>query len=209
MQAGLRGAFVVDANTKTLPRWEWRTFGQNLAPLEARIGLSLQTAPRESEEIYLLNFATPHSAKIRGGALEIKQLKEVDANGLERWSPSFKGVFPLSAELLRAGFLSLGARLPAAKREQYSLNEFLTEIIDREPSFRAVQLTKARRQFSYRGCLAELVRIQIGERMQESFCIENERPERIIAALCELGFDSHANVNFPRGVARMLGWAPT
>jgi len=54
---------------KNAHRWEWRTFGARLSDIEAKVGLTAQIAPRQSDEIYLLNSVTPHSAKIRGGAL--------------------------------------------------------------------------------------------------------------------------------------------
>ena len=63
-------------------RWEWRTFSPSLADLEAKIGSAVRIAPRQSDEIYLLNSATPHSAKIRGAVLEVKQLVQVDARRL-------------------------------------------------------------------------------------------------------------------------------
>ena len=66
------------------PRWEWRTFGVSLSDIEAKIGLAARIAPRQSDEIYLLNFATPHSAKIRGGVLEVKRLLQVNPSGLEQ-----------------------------------------------------------------------------------------------------------------------------
>jgi len=41
--------------------------------------------------------------------------------------------------------------------------------------------------------------------VEDSFCIEDEVPARIIiAALQELGLDSHANINFPAGLKRAL-----
>jgi hypothetical protein len=40
--------------------------------------------------------------------------------------------------------------------------------------------------------------------MQDSFCIEDEVPARIIEALHELGLDLHANINFPAGLKRAL-----
>jgi len=56
------------------PRWEWRTFGARLPDIEAKVGLTARIAPRRSDEIYLLNSSTPHSAKIRDGVLEVKRL---------------------------------------------------------------------------------------------------------------------------------------
>ena len=94
------------------PRWEWRTFSPSLADLEAKIGLAVQIAPRQSDEIYLLNSATPHSAKIRDAVLVVKRLVQVDPNGLELWSPAFKAAFPLSAPMLQSAFSALGLPHP-------------------------------------------------------------------------------------------------
>jgi len=66
------------------PRWEWRTFGVRLSDIEAKIGLAARIALRQSDEIYLLNSDTPHSAKIRGGVLEVKRLLQVNPSGLEQ-----------------------------------------------------------------------------------------------------------------------------
>jgi len=92
---------------KDTPRWEWRTFSTRLADIEAKIGLAVQIAPRQSDEVYLLNSTTPHSAKIRDGVLEVKRLQQVDSSGLELWSPAFKAAFPLSAPVLQSAFTAL------------------------------------------------------------------------------------------------------
>ena len=63
---------MVGPETKDTLRWEWRTFSPSLADLAAKIGLAVQIAPCQSDEIYLLNSATPHSAKVRGTVLEVK-----------------------------------------------------------------------------------------------------------------------------------------
>lgn len=202
----LKGISMVWPTTKDTLRWEWRTFSPSLADLEAKIGSAVQIAPRQSDEIYLLNLATPHSAKIRADVLEVKQLVQVDPNGLELWSPAFKAAFPLSAPTLQAAFSALGLPHPAIRHEAYALDEFLAEIIDPYGDFRAVQVHKERRQFMFGSCAAELVRLHIDAIAQDSFCIEDEAPAHIIAALTKLGLDSHANINFPAGLKRALAW---
>ena len=189
---------------KNTLRWEWRTFSPSLADLEAKIGLAVQIAARQSDEIYFLNSATSHSAKIRAAVLEVKRLVQVDPSGLELWSPAFKATFPLSAPILQSAFSALDLPHPMIQRGAYTLDEFLAEIVDRNATFRAVQVSKSRRQFMFGGCAAELVRLRIGAIVQDSFCIEDEMPARIIAALRELGLDSHAKINFPAGLMRAL-----
>ena len=188
---------------KNVPRWEWRTFGASLSDIEAKVGLTAQIAPRKSDEIYLLNFATPHSAKIRGGVLEVKRLLQVDSNGLEQWSPAFKACFPLSAPMVQSAFAALDLRPLTTRREVCDLEEFL-DLVANDKALRAIQVKKARRQFVFGDCAAEFVRLHIGPVAQESFCVEDEDPSKVVAAVRELGLDPHANISFPKGIERAL-----
>jgi hypothetical protein len=162
------------------------------------------------EPIYLLNSTTPHSAKIRGGVLEIKRLLQVDSSGLEQWTPAFKERFPLSAAILRSAFAALDLRPPTTRRDVYDFEEFLSEVGSNDEPMRAVEVKKTRHQFMYRDCAAEFVRVNIGPVARESFCIESEHPSKVIAAVHEMGLDPHANINFPKGIERALAlstWA--
>ena len=188
---------------KNAHRWEWRTFGARLSDIEAKVGLTAQIALRKSDEIYLLNFATPHSAKIRGGVLEVKRLLQVDSNGLEQWSPAFKARFPLSAPMVQSAFAALDLRPLTTRREVCDLEEFL-DLVANDKALRAIQVRKARRQFVFGDCAAEFVRLHIGPVAQESFCVEDEDPSKVVAAVRELGLDPHANISFPKGIERAL-----
>ena len=110
---------------------------------------------RQTDEIYLLNYATPHSAKIRGAVLEVKRLAEVDPGGLELWSPALKAGFPPSAPMVQSAFTALGLPHPTFQRRAYAFDEFLAEIVGRNAAFRAVQVSKGRRQFMFGGCAAQ------------------------------------------------------
>jgi exopolyphosphatase/guanosine-5'-triphosphate,3'-diphosphate pyrophosphatase len=194
----MRVAIVTDMP----PRWEWRTFAPNLAELEARIGLAAQLLPRQSEELYLVNAASPHNAKIRGALLDVKRLKITAATGLELWDVALKQGFPLSTTTIASFFAALDLPPPVLRRRSYSLEQFLAEIIGGDGAFRIVKAAKARRQSVFAGCRAELVRLSIGRSVQESFCIEDESPERVEAALGALGLDPAANTNYPKFLKR-------
>jgi hypothetical protein len=196
---------MADADACEAPRWEWRTFASSLAWLEARTGPQGPVEPfLISEETYLLNPRTPHSAKIRGGALDVKRLERIDPTGLELWRRAFKGVFPLPAPRLCAAFSALGLPPPVLRRDAYALDLFLADIVEPDAFFRAVKVSKARRQFTFAGCRAEFARVEAGGARRESFCVEHEAAELVLAALRRLGLDSHANVNFPAGLGRAL-----
>ena len=84
------------------------------------------------------------------------------------------------------------------------MEEFLAEIIGGDRGFRSVQVLKARRQFVFGGCAAELVRIVVEAISQDSFCIEDEKPQKVMAALGELGLNSKSNISFPKGLTRAM-----
>jgi len=62
----------------------------------------------------------------------------------------------------------------------------------------------ARRQFVFCNCAADFVRPHIGPVAQVSFCVEDEDPSKVIAALHEPGLDPRANISFPKGIERAL-----
>lgn len=187
------------------PRWEWRIFGADLAALEAKLG-SPTSLPRRSDEIYLLNALTPHSAKIRDEALEVKRLLRVD-DGLELWAPAFAARFPVTAERLAAAAAALALPLSHLDGAAYDEARFLAEIVAPCPALRAVFVRKSRLRFSFRGCAAEFVRLQIGPAPMESVALESEDERRLAAALRALDADPRLNVNFPKGVERAAALA--
>ncbi len=190
---------------KIVPRWEWRIFAKSLAALAARVPEVAGVAARQSEEIYLLNLRGAHNAKIRGGAFDIKQLREVNAAGLELWSPAFKGEFPLSRGQLQQAFAAWALPAPDFARDIYSLDQFLGEVALPALGLRVARVAKARRGFVYGGCTAEFAGVEVDGVACETFCLEHENPALILAALGQLGLVSQANVNYPEGLKRALG----
>ncbi|ARN83206.1 hypothetical protein [Methylocystis bryophila] len=185
------------------PRWEWRCFAASLAELEAKIGASAQVSSRHSEELYLANARSPHNAKIRDGLLDVKRLKAIAATGLELWEVVLQQGFPLSASTIDFFFAVLDLAPAAPCRQSYPMDAFLADVIGADPAFRTVKIAKARRVFSFCRCRTEFSRLLIDGVSQETFCIEDEMPERIEAALEKLGLNPAANTNYPKFFARL------
>ena len=193
-----------DAETAAAPRWEWRTFGPRLAGLQNKIGFPISVPPRLSEERYLVNPNSPHNAKIRDSLLDVKRLQRTATDGLELWSVALKVGFPLSAPTIISFYLALDLAPPRALRGSYGLQEFLSEIIGRDPTFKPLNVRKARRQFLFGGCTAEFARLQSGASAQETFCLEQEDPELVRGALRELELAPGANLNYPKFLKREM-----
>ena len=76
-----------------IPRWEWRVFGDGFGAAEAAFAALTPGPVEESDELYLLS-AAGRNVKVRDGLMDIKFLREVDADGLERWEPVMKAGLP-------------------------------------------------------------------------------------------------------------------
>ena len=75
-------------------RWEWRIFGPGLSAAQSWLAAHQSTGIQESDEIYFLS-ASGAIVKLRSNLMDIKLLREVDSDGLERWEPVMKAAFPL------------------------------------------------------------------------------------------------------------------
>ena len=99
------------------------------------------------------------NAKIRDGVLDIKRLRQIDANGLELWEPVFKARFPLSrSDLRRLCGLGAAARNPASRNLHDRAIHRRGDHCGRTFTLR---VHKSRRTFTFAGCIAELVRLAV------------------------------------------------
>ena len=76
-----------------IPRWEWRSFGRCFGEAEARLAALTPEGVQESDEVYLLSGAGGN-VKVRADLMDIKMLQQVNADGLEQWTPVMKAGFP-------------------------------------------------------------------------------------------------------------------
>jgi hypothetical protein len=192
-----------------VPRWEWRIFAPSLAAIEVGLPGLADAVARASAEIYLLHFGGPQNAKIRDDTFDVKRLCKVDRNGLELWQPVFKARFPLTRADVAIAFAEWQITLPRLDHDRYTSDQFLGELIGPQSALVVAHVTKSRRSFDYRGCIAELVRVSVDAISLESFALEHEEPDRILNGLRSLGLQSRANTNYPVGLKRALGLSDT
>ena len=186
-----------------IPRWEWRSFGADFGAAEAALAASTPGPVEESDELYLLS-AAGANVKVRYDLMDIKLLREVDGDGLERWEPVMKAAFPLpAAEVVRV-FDALGVSSPPLTRDAYTLDQFLAELVEPSDAVRAVRVHKRRQRYTLAGCMAEVADLEVEGRVARTIAVESEDPSAVMAAVRRLGLDSQVNTSYPRGLwARM------
>ncbi|MBU0554267.1 hypothetical protein KKF91_21960 [Myxococcota bacterium] len=196
--------------TEIKPRFEFRTFGQGFGPIVERMRrVARMEAARESHEIYIMSAANnENNTKIRDDKMDIKVfVQEID--GLEQWNPRMKGTFPMSVEMIRDEvFPAFGVAVPAFKREVYTLDEFIEEIIRPHQDLVAVDVFKRRFAFTINGVIAEWAKVLINGAAIETICLESVDREAIIEGLSMIGAEQMENVNYLMAIKRVIGMEP-
>ena len=194
----------------TIPRFEFRIFGQNLDPFESKIKeISELEKTRRMTSIYLLTAGnTTNNIKIREGVMDIKELEQVQ-NDLEQWSPFLVGEFPLKADVIKTVvFPAMGIESPVFERKKYTLEQLLEEVICKDPDLAVAYVKKTRYAYTVSKCITEIAEVTINGAYMKTICIEHEDPERVLKAKKKLGISEDTeNVSYPLALKRVMGLA--
>jgi exopolyphosphatase/guanosine-5'-triphosphate,3'-diphosphate pyrophosphatase len=189
------------------PRWEWRAFGRHFGQAEPRLAAATQVGTQESDEIYLLSSAGDN-VKVRDALMDIKVLREVDAHGLELWTPVLKASFPLQAATAASVLESLRLQAPAIPPTGYTLDAFLEQFAAPGGAIRAVKVHKRRTRYKVDGCMTELADVVANGRPTRTIAVESEDPAGVLRAVSGLGLDGYTNTSYPRGLAALIDDEP-
>lgn len=191
---------------KIVPRWEWRTFGPDFPEDEKRIKKYGEPAPRRSEEAYILSRMSDENTKIRDGLMDIKSLQEVNVNKLEQWKPIMKEAFPLDKEKLEKLFHVFKVKLPALKRESYTYEQFLDELIRPDKDLKVVEVRKERYGYTINEATVEFALTWFNGVPLKTFCVEHADPELVIKTVKELGLEGYPNINYIKAMKKTVGF---
>ena len=186
------------------PRWEWRTFGEDLVAAESR--LKAPEGVEESDEVYLLSARDGDNVKIRDGLLDVKHLERVNEDGLEQWVPVKKAGFPLPAAEVGSVLEALHVPVPPLERPAYTLDELVDEVVRPSTDLVALEVHKKRARYTIGGCRAELTDVRTERASTRTIGVESEDPDRVTATVRELGLDSRPNLSYPRALKELVGF---
>ena len=188
-----------------VPRWEWRTFGSDLGAAEAIFAALEPELTQESDEVYLLSPGTDAAVKIRGGLMDIKELKEVDQAGLEQWRPAMKETFPLPRSEADRVCRELRVSAPDPGTEPLALEEFLALLAAPERGVRAVAVHKRRLHYTLNECMIELTDVVAAGQTVRTLAVELDVAARVVDTVRELGLADRENTSYPRWLKAAVG----
>ena len=191
-------------------RYEFRSFAQNFGRVEEKIQqLSKLERFRESNEIYILSAVNnTNNIKIRYDTLDIKAFVR-EKKGLQQWSPQLKAGFPLQMAVIRDEvFPSLGVAIPQFNQSEYTLAQFLEDIIHLHPELVFARVNKRRFGYMINRCTSEIAELLVNGAAVKTIAVESEDVEAVLKAIEMLGLQEYENVNYLLAIKRIVGMEP-
>ena len=115
-----------------------------------------------------------------------------------------KEPFPLSADDVGRVFAALLVQPPPLERSEYSIDQFVDELMTPAGGVRVARVHKLRRRYTVQGVMAEDDDIEANGLTTRSIAAESTDPEAVMAVIRAAGMGQHLNVSYPRGLTALL-----
>lgn len=191
--------------SEIIPRWEFRTFTNDLGEAEINIRKHPEGKTRESDEVYILSEVSMDNTKVRDDLMDIKTLQQVNEDRLEQWLPIMKGSFPLPVSEIEKVFKCFKVAVPKFERTEFTFDQYLKEVIGASKLLKAVNVHKKRTGFTINNTIVEIAEVTVDGNTIKTAAVEMEDPELVIKTVKEVGLDKFPNINYLRGLKNLVG----
>jgi exopolyphosphatase/guanosine-5'-triphosphate,3'-diphosphate pyrophosphatase len=192
---------------KIIPRWEWRTFGEDFSDNEEKIK-QYGSSPREksSSEIYILSQKSNDNTKIRDELMDIKTPIRIDKQTkLEQWTVLAKSDFPIHINDLALVYKAFGLKLPYLKKDEYSYQEYLNELIAKNTDLKMIDVKKERHGFLVDEAIVEYAEVKFNDVSLKTVAVEHTDPELVLRTVKKLGLEKFENINYIKAMKHTFG----
>ncbi len=191
---------------KIIPRWEWRTFGDDLSKGEKNIMKCGNARHRKSREIYILSKNSNDNTKIRDELMDIKSpIRINEETGLEQWTVLAKSAFPIHINDLALVYKAFGLTLPYLDKDEYSYKEYIEELIGKNPNLKMINVEKNRHGYLIDDAIVEIAEVKFNEFSTKTIAVEHADIEVVLNIVEKLGLTEYENVNYIKAMKRTFG----
>jgi len=190
---------------KIIPRWEYRVFAEDLGEIDGNVRAYECTRVLDSAEDYIICRSSGNNVKIRDGVLDIKQLENINEDTLEQWMPVLKVGFACPAEEAAKIFSAFGLPTPEMKRDEYTYDQFIAEVVGCVDDLAVVKVVKKRHGFMIREAIVEVAEVTFDGVPLKTAAAEHIDPALVMEIVRELGLDALTNVNYIRAMKKTIG----
>ncbi|KQC05527.1 MAG: hypothetical protein APR54_08170 [Candidatus Cloacimonas sp. SDB] len=189
--------------SKIIPRWEWRTFGDDLSKGEEEIKKCGTPRNRESSEIYILSAKSNDNTKIRDELMDIKSPIRINKDtGLEQWTVLAKSAFPIHINDLVLVYKAFGLQLPYLNKDEYSYKEYIEDLIGKNPDLKMVNVEKIRHGYLIDDAIVEIAEVKFNDFETKTIAVEHTDPELVLKTVKKLGLTEFENINYIKAMKR-------
>lgn len=191
---------------KIIPRWEWRTFGDDLSKGEKNIKTYGNARHRESKEIYILSKNSNDNTKIRDELMDIKSpIRINEKTGLEQWTVLAKYAFPIHINDLALVYKAFGVELPYLHKDEYTYQEYINELIGTHPDLKMIDVEKNRHGYLIDNAIVEIAEVKFNDVSLKTVAVEHTDPELVLSTVKKLGLEKFENINYIKAMKRTFG----
>ena len=190
---------------KIIPRWEWRTFGENFGVSEEKIKAYELGNFKKSSEKYILSANSNENCKVRDELMDIKSLQQINDDKLEQWYPTLKEGFPLSQETITKlcnDFFKV--EVPAMDKEAYDFEAYI-ELCKSIKDLVVVDVYKERSIYVINEAIVEIAETKFNGVPMRTICVEHTDPENVINVVRMLGAEGFENINYIQAMKKAVG----
>jgi exopolyphosphatase/guanosine-5'-triphosphate,3'-diphosphate pyrophosphatase len=112
-------------------------------------------------------------------------------------------------EVLREDvFPALGTTVPQFNRSEYTLEQFLEDIMIPHPELVYARVLKRRFGYMINGCISEIAELLINGAAIKTMAVESADIAAVLKAKEMLGLQEYENVNYVMAIKQILGMQP-
>lgn len=186
---------------EVIPRWEWRTWEEDLA-LDIDLKDYEHTKHIESSEVYVLSTKCDENPKVRENKMDIKSLQLVNDDKLEAWKPVKKVTFPLPREELIELYKVFNISSPEFEEDSYTFDEFI-DLAKKDEKLLAFYVDKNRDLYDVDGCIVEYATVKVDGRLFKTVAAELPDPEKVKQTVQKMGLWGKENINYVKALKRI------
>lgn len=111
-----------------------------------------------------------------------------------------KADFPIHINELVLVFKAFGLPLPYFKKDEYSYNEYLTEIIKSNSHLHSINVSKKRFGYLIDECMVEIAEVKFNEKKKRTVAVEHANPALVVQTVKKLELDGFENINYIKAI---------
>ena len=187
-----------------IPRWEWRTFGNDFNGADEKI-MALNPSVKKSSEKYILSRNSNENCKIRDDLMDIKSPQAVNEDKLEQWYPTLKESFPLSKEAVTKLFTEFFKIGVPELADSYDYAAFV-ELCSQQKDLCVVNVEKVRHITNIDETIVEVAETEFNGVPNRTVCVEHIDPALVMSVVRKLGVEGLPNINYIRAMKDAVGF---